>query len=132
MYVDVPQYKEKKVPKVVEKFVEVPVEKIVYQDRVVEVPYEKVVYQDKVNVEEVEVEKIVERVVKVEVDGPEIPPSSDGPPPPELQDLRTQISQLKLKVERARKEAAAAAVKKSREHTAYYLAYLVCHGIQCM
>lgn len=31
VYVDVPQYKDKKVPKVVEKFVEVPVEKIVYQ-----------------------------------------------------------------------------------------------------
>ena len=50
------------VQKVVEKFVEKPIEKIVYQDRVVEVPYEKVVYQDKVEVQPVDVEKVASNV----------------------------------------------------------------------
>ena len=39
----------------------VPVEKIVFQDRVVEVPYEKVVYQDKVNIEVDVTAKYVEK-----------------------------------------------------------------------
>ena len=39
------------------------------QDRVVEVPYEKVVYQDKVDVQYVDVERIVEHIVRKEVQG---------------------------------------------------------------
>jgi hypothetical protein len=39
------------------------------QDRVVEVPYEKVVYQDKVDVQYVDVERVVEHIVRKEVPG---------------------------------------------------------------
>jgi hypothetical protein len=47
--------------RVVEKIVEVPIEKIVYIDKIKEVPFEKIVYRDRDVA--VEVQKFVERVV---------------------------------------------------------------------
>jgi len=43
------------------------------QDRVVQVPYEKVVYQDKVDVKYVDVERVVDRIVRKEVPGLRFP-----------------------------------------------------------
>ena len=70
VYVDVPVEMENQVTEVQEKFTEVPVEVVVFKDRVVEVPVEKIVFKD--NVQTVTQEKVVEREVEkvVEVQKP--------------------------------------------------------------
>jgi len=68
VYVDVPVEMENTVTEVQEKFTEVPVEVVVFKDRVVEVPVEKVVFKD--NVQTVTQEKVVEKVVDKIVEVP--------------------------------------------------------------
>lgn len=62
--------------KIVEKIVEVPVEKIVYQDKIVEVPVEKIVYQDKI-VEKITIESLNIKDVFFEWDSAKLIPVTE-------------------------------------------------------